>query len=157
MNPFPRPSTKSDGYGKQPMLPIFQTSCTGAEITFINGLGGCPDWKRFRYRVDPDQIPIAVLENLDDPAVSLSVIDPFLVKSDYTIDMSEADRLLVELDESADAAVLAILVIKHEPTLVTANLVGPIVINCRTNKACQLVLDNPEYSVRQLVYSETAE
>lgn len=129
----------------------------GAEITFDNGLVGCPDWKRFRYRVDPDQIPIAVLENLDDPAISLSVIDPFLVKSDYTIDMSEADRLLVELDESADAAVIAILVVKHDPTLVTANLVGPIVINCRTNKACQLVLDNPEYSVRQLVYSETAE
>jgi len=58
--------------------------------------------------------------------------------------MSEATGPLVELDESADAAVLAILVIKHEPTLVTANLVGPIVINCRTNKACQLVLDNPE-------------
>ena len=129
----------------------------GAEITFVNGLVGCPDWKRFLYRVIPDQIPIATLENLDDPAISLSVIDPFLVKSDYAIDMSETDRLLVELDESADAAVLAILVVKHNPTLVTANLVGPLVINCRTNKACQLVLDNPEYSVRQLVYSETAE
>ena len=126
----------------------------GAEITFVNGLVGCPDWKRFRFRVDPDQVPIAVLENLDDPAISLSVIDPFLVKSDYSIEMSEADRLLVELE---DAAVLAILVIKHDPTLVTANLVGPLLINCRTNTACQLVLDDPEYSVRQLVYSETAE
>ncbi len=95
------------------MLPIFQTSCTGAETTFINGLGGCPDWKRFLYRVDPDQIPIAVLENLDDPAISLSVIDLFLIKSDYAIYMSEADRLLVELEDAAAAAVLAIPVIKH--------------------------------------------
>ena len=129
----------------------------GAEITFVNGLVGCPDWKRFRFRVDPDQVPITVLENLDDPAISLSVIDPFLVKSDYSIEMSEADRLLVELEDAADAAVLATPVIKHDPTLVTANLVGPLVINCRTNTACQLVLDDPEYSVRQLVYSETAE
>jgi flagellar assembly factor FliW len=113
MNPFPRPSTKSDEYGKQPMLPLFQTSCTGAEITFINGLGGCPDWKRFLYRVDPDQIPIAVLENLGNPAISLSVIDLFLVKFDYVIDMSEADRLLVELEDADAAAVLAIPVIKH--------------------------------------------
>ena len=71
--------------------------------------------------------------------------------------MSESDTQLIELVDAADAAVLAILVVKHEPTLVTANLVGPIVINSRTNLACQLVLDNPEYSVRQLVYSEAVE
>ena len=129
----------------------------GAEITFKNGLVGCPTWKRFLYRIDPAQVPIAILENLDDPAISLSVIDPFVINSDYAIQMSETDRLLVELEDATDAAVLAILVVKHNPTLVTANLVGPIVINCRTNMACQLVLDNPEYSVRQLVYSETAE
>lgn len=71
--------------------------------------------------------------------------------------MSEGDIRLIELEDAGDAAVLAILVVKHEPTLVTASLVGPIVINSRNNLACQLVLDNPEYSVRQLVYSEAAE
>ena len=139
------------------MVPISQNSFTGTEITFINGLGGCPDWKRFLYRVDPNQIPIAVRQNLDDPAISLSVIDLFPVKSDYAIDMSQADRLLVELEDADDDAMLATPVIKHEPTLVIANLVGPIMIEWRTSKACQPVLDNPEYSVRQPVYSETAE
>ena len=129
----------------------------GAEITFPGGLVGCPDWRNFVYRVVPEHAPISVLENLDDPEVSLSVIDPFILKPDYAIDMSESDSQLIEIDDARDAAVLAILVIKHDPTLVTANLVGPIVINSRTNRACQLVLDNPEYSVRQLIYSEATE
>jgi flagellar assembly factor FliW len=129
----------------------------GLEISFPTGLVGCPDWRNFVFRLTPEHAPISALENLDDPAISLSVIDPFILRPDYAIDMSESDTQLIELEDAADAAVLAILVVKHEPTLVTANLVGPIVINSRTNLACQLVLDNPEYSVRQLVYSEAAE
>jgi flagellar assembly factor FliW len=71
--------------------------------------------------------------------------------------MSESDTQLIELEDAADAAVLAILVVEHKPTLVTANFVGPIVINSRNNLACRIVLDNPEYPVRQLVYSEAAQ
>jgi flagellar assembly factor FliW len=46
---------------------------------------------------------------------------------------------------------------RHDPLAVTANLLGPLVINSRSKLGCQLVLENAEYSVRHLVYSETPE
>ncbi len=57
-------------------------------------------------------IPIRFLS----PYLRTSTIPPspspllifILVKSDYAIDMSEANRLLVELKDAADAAVLAV-------------------------------------------------
>lgn len=127
----------------------------GAEITFPQGLVGCPTWKRFAFRVLPDEAPIHTLECLDEPDVALYVVDPYLIVSDYTIDMAEPDQRVIGLERASEAAVLTILVIRHDPLLVTANLLGPLVINCRTNMGCQLVLEKAEYSVRHLIYSES--
>lgn len=126
----------------------------GDEVNFPQGLVGCPTWKRFAFRFIPEQAPIHLLDCLDVAAISLYVVDPYLVLSDYAIDMAEAEQRLISLERAADATVFAILVVRHDPLLVTANLVGPLVINSRTKVGCQLVLENDRYSVRHLIYSE---
>ena len=142
------------GLGSERPTAVAKRPLDGMEIGFPRGLVGCPEWKRFVFRDVPEQSPIDGLECLDDPAVSLFVVDPRLVHSDYVVDMPELERQLVGLEDADDAVVLAILVIRHNPLIVTANLVGPLVINSRTRLGCQLVLEDVEYSVRHLVYSE---
>ena len=103
------------------------------------------------------QAPINTLECLDEPNVSLFVLDPYLINENYTIEMAETDQTAISLENASDAIVLIILVMRHDPLAVTANLLGPLVINSRPKLGCQLVLENAEYSVRHLVYSETPE
>lgn len=129
----------------------------GFEVTFPDGLVGCPTWKRFAFHSNPDQAPINTLECLDVPDVSLFVLDPYLINENYTVDMAESEQAGISLDNASDAIVLVILVMRHEPLSVTANLLGPLVINSRSKLGCQLVLENAEYSVRHLVYSDAPE
>ena len=129
----------------------------GVELTFPDGLVGCPTWKRFVFRTNPEQAPIHTLESLDDPDVSLFVLDPYLINEDYAIEMAEADQASISLEHASDAIVFVILVMRHDPLAVTANLLGPLVINSRSKLGCQLVLENADYSVRHLVYSEASE
>ena len=129
----------------------------GVEVLFPEGLVGCASWNRFVLRSTDEQAPIQTLECLDDSNVSLFILDPNIVVEDYIIEMPESDQRAIELESASDASVFVILVLRHDPLVVTANLLGPLVINSRTKLGCQLVLENTEYSVRHLVYSETPE
>ena len=152
----PRGSEASSVRDEPPAAPEWSVAAAveGREISFPNGFVGCTDWKRFMLQSPPEHAPIRVLQSLDNPELALFVLDPFLLSPDYAIDMPEAERRLVQLEKVEDAVLLVLLVIRRDPLLVTANLVGPVVINSRSGLGCQLVLEDTDYSVRHLVYSE---
>ena len=111
-------------------------------IVFPDGLVGCPDWKRFVLLIDDDEdLPVAVLRSLDDPQIELLVTDPSLVEPAYKAQLPIGD---------ADPAVYCTLSI-GEDGWITANLMGPLVIDPRTRQGRQLVLADSSYSTRHPV------
>lgn len=122
-------------------------------VTFAEGLIGCPDWQHFSLSGEQPGDPIRVLQSLDEPTVSLLAIDPFAVVPDYEIELSDADEAALGLDDPSSALVLCILTVRQDASTVTANLLGPIVINRQTGLARQLVLAHSDYSIRHPVLS----
>ncbi len=120
-------------------------------IHFPQGLVGCPDWHRFVFLEDPEAAPVAVLQCLDDLKISFLVTDPGCIFPDYRVDLSPEDARMLELADSQDGRVLCVLAVKENPARVTANLLGPIVINTRNRQARQVVLQNSRYSARHPV------
>lgn len=120
-------------------------------ITFPDGLVGFVDWHRFVLIEDPEEAPIGVLQCLDDSGMSFLVTDPRLVAADYRPDFHPEDLESLGIESLEDARVLCILAAKDEPVRVTANLVGPIVINPRTRSARQVILEDSEYSTQHPV------
>ncbi len=118
-----------------------------AIITFPEGLVGCTSWRQFILLETNVSGPFKLLQSLDDPQVSFIVADPYLLLSGYSFTLSEVDASTIELDDPIKAMVLCILLVKQNPTLsITANLLGPIVINVARRLGTQLVLAESGYS-----------
>lgn len=115
---------------------------------FPNGLIGFAEHRRFLL-LDLDEAGIFhCLQSADDPAFALIVVDPLIVRPDYRAKVDEAAIAALELEDLADAVVLASVVVHKDPVRMTANLRGPIVINVATRLGAQVVLPNAEYDVR---------
>lgn len=120
-------------------------------ISFANGLVGFSEWRRFVLLEDPDEAPIGILQCLDDAAISFLVTDPWYVHNDYRPNLRPEDFDDLGLRKLEDGRVLCILAAKEGPVLVTANLLGPIVINPQTRSAKQVILQDSSYSAQHPV------
>jgi flagellar assembly factor FliW len=127
-------------------------------ITFPGGLVGCADWRRFVLLSDEETANLHILQSLDEASIHFLVTDPLLVEPDYqaTISPEELERL--DLDRPEDGVVLCILTSRGDPPQVTANLLGPLVLNPVARLGTQLVLVDSPYSTRHpLPFTQSAE
>ena len=61
------------------------------------------------------------------------------------------------IESEDDLFVLVILTVPSDLTRMTANLKAPVIINTRTMKGCQLIVNNDDYDVRYNVYDYVQE
>lgn len=124
-------------------------------ITFENGIIGFPDLKRFALLHDEDKgvnVGIRFLQSLDEPAFAMPVMDPLIVKPDYDPEVN--DELLAAAGHinAENILVLVTATIPSDLTKMSVNLQGPFVINVDEHKACQVIVENSDYSVKFPVY-----
>jgi flagellar assembly factor FliW len=117
-------------------------------ITFPSGLVGCADWRRFVLLSDDEAPALHVLQSLDEPAISFLVTGPVLVEPDYRVAIGAPELTRLGLTRPDEAVVLCILTARGDPPRITANLMGPIVINPATRLAVQLVLADSPYGTQ---------
>lgn len=117
-------------------------------LIFDKGLPGLEEDKNFALLSNEDSRPVSWLQSLDHREISLPVMDPFLVCPDYSFDISQTDVEALSVDEIKDVYVLNILVIPTNVNAMTINLSAPIIINVRSSKGCQIILDDRKYRVR---------
>lgn len=121
-------------------------SASESEIVFPNGLVGQPDWRRFVLLTPESDATIQVLQSMDDAGIALMVTNPRQIISGYKVPLSSDDRALLDLGADEQPVLMCTLSIHNE--LVTANLVGPLVINRRSRIGTQLVIVDSPYSTR---------
>ena len=113
------------------------------------GLSGHENFIIIRYQ---DDSPFYWLQCVDDPELALVMVNPLIFKPDYDppIPLSVTEEL--EVQAAGDLSVFVIVTIPAgSPQDMTANLLGPVVVNPNSRKAKQLVLDERLYSHRYRV------
>ncbi len=120
-------------------------------INIPTGLPGFPGKDKFVLLEKEEARPFCWLQCVDDPEIALIVINPMLFKPDYNVDLSNAYKALSWEDNGNNIAMFVVVNIWGEPRRVTANLIGPIVINTAMNEAAQIVLHDTPYSVEHQV------
>jgi len=124
---------------------------TDIAIVFPDGLVGCQDWKQFVLMTDDsdENLPVAVLQSLDDTSVSLMVTDPRFVASTYAASLTSQDRIDLGLAEDAEPVVYCTLSIADG--WLTANLLGPLVVNPSNRQGKQVVQVDTSYTTKHPV------
>jgi len=113
-------------------------------LHFPEGLIGFPQARRFAL-LEPSRSgsPFRCLVCLDEPELGFVVCDPAALWPGYAADVPLPAAGPVE-----DQALLAIVTVPAQPADMTANLMAPLVIDCRSRTGHQVVLDTGRYSTR---------
>jgi len=123
-------------------------------VTLREGLIGCEMWREFALEAPPDLAPLMYLHSLDQTDLTFIVTHPRYILPSYQVDLSESDK--ADLGNPTPAELATVVIVnsarRGEGQIVTANLLGPIVINLTTGSGRQII--QPEYSAHHLL-SET--
>jgi flagellar assembly factor FliW len=129
-------------------------------LHFPHGLIGFPKARRFVILDHRPGSPFKWMLCLEQPDVAFAVVEPARMVPDYEAPLALAARTLGA--DPADVALFVIVTIPSDPTAMTVNLMAPVVVDVRTRKSIQLVLEDarcdPSYRVcapRPLVTAES--
>ena len=117
-------------------------------LSFPDGLPGFADAHGFVLVDVKDNEVFFWLQSTEDPALAFLCAVPWPFFPEYAPEVPDDDQTALELETAEDAMVLTILTVHREDNLITANLLGPVVVNQRTRVGRQVVLFSDEYPVQ---------
>lgn len=118
------------------------------------GILGFETLKNFFF-IDPnDQTLILWLQSKEEAALAFPVIEPKIFNPDYTLKLLPSELESLELKDLSDASVYCILTIPKQVTEMSANLKAPLIINNRTKKGRQIVLQDNKLDLKLPIYNE---
>ncbi|HHY37384.1 MAG TPA: flagellar assembly protein FliW [Clostridia bacterium] len=124
-------------------------------ITFPDGILGFPFAKRFALLSFRQDFPLlSWLQSLEEPDLAFVVINPKQVRPDYHPSVSKDDLAALGLKDLSEAEMYALVSVSPGAKRITANLVGPLVVNRRLGIGRQVVLVGDDYSVKHDILEE---
>lgn len=138
---------KTTRYGEEELLeiPDLQT------FEFSIGLGGFEAEHHYALVIEADS-PIEWLQSVMTPSVGFPLLEPFLFYPEYGFELPDADADALGLKAPEDALIRCVLTLHDDAEQTTANLVAPVVLNRRTRKGRQVVLQGTNLSMRYPVF-----
>jgi flagellar assembly factor FliW len=124
-------------------------------LVFPAGLLGFESLKDY-VLLDAEQQPFYWLQSVESAATAFVLINPFLFRPDYELDVHDDEFLEIGLSSQKDALVFAIVTIPAEGPM-TANLQGPLIMNRETRKGKQLILSDPRWKTKHDIMKELAQ
>ncbi|MEQ6854579.1 flagellar assembly protein FliW [Lysinibacillus capsici] len=111
-------------------------------LTFERGLPGFPTEKRFVLLPIDSELPIAILQSINDASIGFVIAYPYTFKTDYAFDISEEDIADLQIESEEDVVTYAIVTLKDSLNKSTLNLLAPIIINIKKKLGKQIVLND---------------
>jgi flagellar assembly factor FliW len=124
-------------------------------ITFISPILGFETEKSFLLLDHADESPFKWLQSVDNADLAFVVSNPKLFGINYEFSLPDSAVEKLKVEQAEDILVFTIVNIpEHNPSLMTANLLAPIVIHHPSRKAMQVVLDDQKLSTRTRLLPE---
>lgn len=109
-------------------------------VTFPEGLLGFEKYTKFAL-IDSEYEPFIWLQSLEESGLAFLMIDPFLISSEYVADIDDVALKSIKVESPEDIVIMTLVTIPKDGSAITANFLGPIVIN-KKNKLCMQVILN---------------
>jgi flagellar assembly factor FliW len=127
-------------------------------IKFKEGLLGFEEEKEFAIIDTEDKdSPFSWLQSINTPELAFVIINPFYAFPDYEFIVPKKIQEKLEIQDEKDIAIYSIVVIPEDMEKMTANLLGPIIININKKLGKQLILDDNRYSTKHFIFQTKVE
>ena len=123
------------------------------KITFPQGLFGFESFKDY-VLLDAEQQPFYWLQSLDVEQIAFVLINPFMFRPDYEMNIDNEELLPIGITEPDKALIFSIVTIPADGEPITANLQGPLVINRENKLGIQAVLADSRWKTKHDILAE---
>ena len=117
-------------------------------LTLDNGLPGFENEKNFILLSIEGNEVYQILQSTNSKDVGFVTANPYLFISDYSFDLDESTVEALDIESEEDIIVLTIVTVKEPFNASTVNLKAPVIINTKSKKAKQCILENADYPIR---------
>ncbi|TFG82695.1 MAG: flagellar assembly protein FliW [Spirochaetales bacterium] len=124
-------------------------------IDINEGLIGFQKFKSYAL-LDAAQKPYFYLQSLELPELAFILVDPFLFRPDYAVDINDDLTSALHITSPDDALILVVVTVPADGGSVTANLMGPLVIGKASRKGAQVPQADPRWQTKHDVMAELA-
>jgi len=112
------------------------------------GMLGFPGNRKFMIIQHKEDSPFYWYQSVEDPGLAFVITSPFSFVPDYDVDIRDVLKK-VSWDENCDNNALEFYVVvtipKGSPEKMTANFIGPVIVNIKTCQAVQHIISNTSY------------
>ena len=127
------------------------------KVTFPQGLFGFESLKDY-VLLDAEQEPFFWLQSIDDEHIVFILINPFLFRPDYEMNVDNEELISIGISDPGKAVIFSIVTILPETAanagLMTANLQGPLVINRDNHLGIQAILTDSRWKTKHDIMEE---
>lgn len=123
-------------------------------VKFPHGIPGFPDEKTFVYILHDAESPFSFLQSSTEANLSFLLVDPFAFINDYEFVLEDEIAAKLDLSLENPPQVFLIATVLDKMANMTVNLLAPIVMNRINRTGRQVILDNPEYSIRHKLFPD---
>jgi len=123
------------------------------KLNFPQGLFGFDDYKDY-VLFDAEHEPFFWLQSVDDQEIAFILVNPFLFRPDYEVNISNEELAEVGITSPENALIFVIVTIPQDGGPMTANLQGPLIINKGKMTAMQAVLSDIRWKTRHDIIAE---
>jgi flagellar assembly factor FliW len=121
-------------------------------VTFPSGLFGFESIKEY-VLLDADKQPFYWLQSVEVEQIAFIIINPFLFRPDYELDIDDNLVRDIGIDSPEKALIFSIVTIPENGAM-SANLQGPLIINRDTRVGKQGVLSDPRWKTKHDILEE---
>lgn len=129
----------------------------GDIYSFIHGIPGFEDSKRFVIVQSEPGTPFVYFQSLDRSELVLLAADPFLFFPEYDFEVSEQVTEELGIESRGDVAVWCVVTIPEKMDDATINLLAPIIVNRRSRAGRQTILTSTNYVTKHPLFAAAAE
>lgn len=116
-------------------------------VTFPEGLLGFEKFTKFAL-IDSEYEPFIWLQSTEESGLAFLMIDPFLICSEYEADIDDSSLKNIGVESAEDIIIMTLVTIPKDGSAITANFLGPIVINKKNRKCLQVVLNDNRWTTK---------
>lgn len=123
-------------------------------IHFPDGIIGFEEIKYYFLLDSREGGPFYWLQAEKNPDLAFILMNPRVFREDYELRVRQSDRESIGIESEEDCLDFVIITVPTDPAKISANLMGPIIINRRTREAGQVISLNDEYTTRHYILEE---
>lgn len=125
-------------------------------ITMAKPILGFEELKKFCIIENSGFEPFMWFQSIEDPVVAFIIVNPLFFCADYKIEVNPKEIEELRVSDVRMVETYVIATIPPDPSKMSVNLQGPVLVNTQTCLAKQLVMVNSDYNLKHYIIDRKA-